>query len=145
MNSSRLRLGSIHKLRWQRFAFSWPPTPLHWLFLWDKCWQKVDLPINVPRLVNEVCKQPLITWFNLLNMRLINKNINSWNWSNVNKRCTDSINSFKIDIYLYYRTHTSHCSDFAWRYAEGGCGTKGWNKLFHLTNDQGLYEKSCRM
>ena len=35
-------LGAVHKLS-QDFGFFWPPTSLHWHFLWYKCWQKVDI------------------------------------------------------------------------------------------------------
>ena len=36
-------LGVVHKLRWQDFGFSWPPTPLRWQFLSYKRWQKLDI------------------------------------------------------------------------------------------------------
>ena len=38
-----ITLGVVHKLCWQDFGFSWPPTHLRWHFLWYESWQKVDI------------------------------------------------------------------------------------------------------
>ena len=52
-------LGAVHKLCWQDFSFSWPPTPLRWHFhaltksghFWTT---------YLPCLVSVVCERPLM-------------------------------------------------------------------------------------
>ena len=44
-----------------RFLLFWPPTPMHWHFVWYNRWQKSEIfwTTYLPRLVNVVCERTL--------------------------------------------------------------------------------------